>query len=216
MVPSEWQLTNNGFVVDTASRAVVKGRPRPVSRASTASIHSIPQHSLDQSGFADASDMYNPNSWLHNEAHRDMSGTPQMSPEDILLQAASHMQAPGQEFSMDASMGAPMQQHPMQYQQRHPMARHPLPVEQFSPNTSFAGGDAQMFDQEATNDGEALMSQLGPTKPQGRSSANNELEMRQLFRANQSRSLQDVAKELHGDERGPNSERTRQVFAMLW
>ena len=36
------------------------------------------------------------------------------------------------------------------------------------------------------------------------------------LQANQSRTLQDVAVELHGNERGPNSERTRQVFAMLW
>ncbi|GJC82200.1 transcriptional regulator RFX1 [Colletotrichum liriopes] len=49
-----------------------------------------------------------------------------------------------------------------------------------------------------------------------RSSANNELEMRHLFNANKHRGLQDVASELHGNERGPNSERTRQVFAMLW
>jgi regulatory factor X, other len=42
------------------------------------------------------------------------------------------------------------------------------------------------------------------------------LEMRQLFHTNKHRSLQDISAELHGNERGPNSERNRQMFAMIW
>ena len=57
---------------------------------------------------------------------------------------------------------------------------------------------------------------LPPNKPAARTSANNELEMRQLFKSNKHRKLEDVAAGLHGNERGPSSERTRQIFAMLW
>jgi regulatory factor X, other len=42
------------------------------------------------------------------------------------------------------------------------------------------------------------------------------MEMRQLFHTNKHRTLPEVARELHGNERGPQSERARQVFAMLW
>ncbi|KAF4976606.1 hypothetical protein FZEAL_6753 [Fusarium zealandicum] len=214
---------------NSASRAPVKSRKRPLSRASTTSIHSVTtQPTLDQSGFADASDMYTgqwiPNEHAHAHAHahthphghaKDM-GAPQMSPEDMILQAATHMQAAGQEFSMDASMSAPMG-HPMQYQQKHPMQRHPLPAEQYTNNASFTEGDGQIMERDDNDEGDSMVGMVGAPKPAAtRSSANNELEMRQLFSVHRHRSLQDVAGELHGNERGPNSERTRQVFAMLW
>ena len=63
---------------------------------------------------------------------------------------------------------------------------------------------------------DSLAGTSGPAKKASKSSAANELEMRQLFQANKHRSLPEVATELHGNERGPQSERQRQVFAMLW
>lgn len=57
---------------------------------------------------------------------------------------------------------------------------------------------------------------LGNAVGRQRSNTNNDQEMRELFTRNNHRSLQDVAKELHGNERGPSSERSRQLFAMLW
>ncbi|WAO93702.1 RFX-type winged-helix domain-containing protein [Fusarium falciforme] len=202
-----------------------RARKRPLSRASTTSINSVPNQSttLDQSGFANASDMY-PGQWMssehaHAQAHahahshsKDM-GVSQLSPEDMILQAASHMQGTGQDFSMDTSMSAPMG-HPMSYQQKHPMQRHPLPAE-YTQNASFTEG-SQMMDRDENGEAGARAA-AGAAKPAStRSSANNELEMRQLFSAHRHRTLQEVAGELHGNERGPNSERTRQVFAMLW
>ncbi|KAJ4250599.1 hypothetical protein NW762_011858 [Fusarium torreyae] len=150
----------------------------------------------------------------HNHGHPKDMGAPQMTAEELMLQAAQQLQA-GHDFSsMDASMTAPMGHHPMQYQQKQPMQRHPLPAEQYSNNASYTEGDGQMMDREENDEGESVLSMPKPTT--ARSSANNELEMRQLFGANRHRNLQDVASELHGNERGPNSERTRQVFAMLW
>ncbi|RGP58898.1 hypothetical protein FLONG3_11347 [Fusarium longipes] len=142
-------------------------------------------------------------------------GAPQMSPDEMLMQAATHMQS-GQDFSMDASMSAPMG-HPLQYQQRHPPQRHPLPAEQYSNNASFTEGESQLMERDENDEGDSLMAMGGaPKSTSTRSSANNELEMRQLFHSNKHRGLDEVARELHGNERGPNSERTRQVFAMLW
>lgn len=146
---------------------------------------------------------------------KDMSA-PQMSPEDMILQAATHMQSANHEFALDGSMAAHM--HHMAYQQQHPhgMPRHPLPADHhFGANASFTEGDSQMLDRDDNDDGDSMALATGAAKPT-RSSANNELEMRQLFSANRHRGLQEVAGELHGNERGPNSERTRQVFAMLW
>lgn len=152
---------------------------------------------------------------MHNDhGHsKDMGAAPHLSPEDMILQAATHMQAGNHGFPMDGSMGAHMAHH-MAYS-HHEMPRHPLPADQFGPNASFTEGDSQMLDRDDNEEGDSMNGAVGVSKP-ARSSANNELEMRQLFSANRHRNLQEVAGELHGNERGPNSERTRQVFAMLW
>ncbi|GAB0136814.1 hypothetical protein EsDP_00005102 [Epichloe bromicola] len=196
---------------------------------------------MDQSGFADSSAMY-AGQWIPNDhGHgKDMGTAPQMTPEDMIIQAATHMQTGNHDFAVDASMGAAMghhhhisyqqqqqhqhqhhnqHQHQHQHQhQQHVMNRHPLPADQYAAaNASFTEGDSQMLDRDDNEDGDSISGPVGAAKPTStRSSANNELEMRQLFTANRHRHLQDVAGELHGNERGPNSERTRQVFAMLW
>lgn len=90
-----------------------------------------------------------------------------------------------------------------------------MSVDSFTGNGSFAD-DSQMLDADANDEGASFASAPGNGRPANRSSANNEHEMRQLFQSHKHRSLQEVAEELHGNERGPNSERTRQVFAMLW
>ncbi|EQL01610.1 Winged helix-turn-helix transcription repressor DNA-binding protein [Ophiocordyceps sinensis CO18] len=169
---------------------------------------------MDHAGF---NDMY-AGQWI-TSGHAHAKG-PHMSPEDIILHATSHMQTSNPDFPMDGPMtAASMADAHVSYQQqqRHPMARHPLPTEQYAGNASFAESDSQMLDRDDNDDGDSMVGHLGAPRPAAsRSSANNELEMRQLFGANRHRNLQDVAGELHGNERGPNSERTRQVFAMLW
>ncbi|KAF5658104.1 cephalosporin C regulator [Fusarium heterosporum] len=231
---SQVDISGSGQAPPPATRASARSNRRPLSQASTASLNS-----LEHSGFADTSEMFQ-SQWLtseqavqaqahahaqaqahghghghgHNHSHghiKEMGGGP-MSTEELMLQVP-HLQGQ-QDYTMDASMSAPMG-HPMQYQQKHPMQRHPLPAEQY--NNSFTEPDSQMMERDDNDEGDSIVNMPGPSKPAStRSSANNELEMRQLFGINRHRSLQEVAGELHGNERGPNSERTRQVFAMLW
>jgi regulatory factor X len=133
-----------------------------------------------------------------------------------MLRPASQMHA-GQHFSMDSSMQSSVGGHSMSYAQ-HAALNHPgLSADSFGASASFTDPDSQMMDRDDNEDGDSLASIAPNPKPSSnKTSANNELEMRALFQANKSRSLQEVAAELHGNERGPNSERTRQVFAMLW
>ena len=56
----------------------------------------------------------------------------------------------------------------------------------------------------------------GKKKKGSASSIANDLELRRLFRENQGRSLKDVAAQVLANERGPKSEKTKQIFAMLW
>jgi regulatory factor X len=134
-----------------------------------------------------------------------------MSPETMILQAASQLQG-ARDFTLDASAAASL--HNAQFHHNAVLSRQSLSAESFNGNTSFAD-DSQMLDVDGNEEGDSFAGATGNSKA-SRTSANNELEMRQLFVSNKHRTLQDVAKELHGNERGPNSERARQVFAMLW
>jgi len=193
-----------------------KSRRRPQSRGSTSSVHSATtQPSLDQS-FADTpGNPYQPQWFKDDRSQRRELAPPvqqQMTPEDMILQAASQAQG-GRDFALDSSMNnaldtsAPFQQATMR--------RQSLSGDNFSVNNSFLEPDSQLLDRDINDDGDSVVGAQGASKA-SRSSANNELEMRQLFQSSKHRKLQEVAAELHGNERGPNSERTRQVFAMLW
>jgi regulatory factor X, other len=133
----------------------------------------------------------------------------QLAPEELLMQAAEQLQAAG-DLSLEAA----------QRTDALPLAPAPMANVQdvgnhsFMNDSSYFDADSQMLD--AMDDGDSNAGTSGQARQGPRSSANNEKEMLQLFGANKNRTLQEVAEELHGNERGPNSERTRQVFAMLW
>ncbi|CAI4210469.1 unnamed protein product [Parascedosporium putredinis] len=188
-----------------------------MDKASTASIHSInTQQNLEQS-FAEASDVYG-NQWggnMHNAA-KALVGSAQMSPEDAILQAASHIQSTGREYQMDPSMDASMA-HSVSFQHDGSFVRRDLSASlSMTELGGFTDHDSQMLDAKQDDMLDAAPQAAIPKATSSRSSANNEREMQQLFVANKHRALQDIARELHGNERGPNSERQRQVFAMLW
>ncbi|TLD23980.1 hypothetical protein PspLS_06625 [Pyricularia sp. CBS 133598] len=189
-------------------------RPRTESRGS---IQSVPtQQSLEAASF-DGNSMYS-NSWMHDRSHhRELapaSGSMSqmtahnMSTEDMMLQAAPHLQ-PGRTYSMDSTMSS--MNHTMSYQGH----ANVMPQQSMSAHSSFMDMDSHSIDRDDQMDGDSVTGAAG-TRKGTRSSANNELEMRQLYMQNKDRALTDIARELQGNERGPQSERQRQAFAMLW
>ncbi|KAI0169638.1 RFX DNA-binding domain-containing protein [Hypoxylon sp. FL1284] len=200
-------------------------RKRPLSRASTASIQSaVTQPNFDQQALmahhtAHHNAHHNnafPEHWAPAEQghQRDMVPVAQQMQQagDMILRPASQMQGM-QSFSMDANMhhaAGPA----MPYGQPH---MHPaMQSESFGANASLTDGESQIMDHDDAEDGKAATALQDNAKSGAGRSANNEYEMRQLFSQNRTRTLKDVAKELHGNDRGPNSERARQIFAMLW
>ncbi|KAK2070768.1 hypothetical protein P8C59_005238 [Phyllachora maydis] len=207
-----------------SAMAMAKSRKRPHSRASTASIHSAATQPNIEQTFAENAEAYQAswvpsslsNSLSNSLAHshpqpRELASAPhQMTAEDMML--ATHLQA-SRDYSMDTSMNTSM--HGAQFHQSHSMNRQSMSADSFNGNASFAD-DSQLMDRDGHDDGDSFVGMPGAIKTGSRTSANNETEMRQLFTLNRHRTLGDVAEELHGNERGPNSERTRQIFAMLW
>jgi len=167
------------------------------------------EHSFTES----TTDVYATHWLATNASHpRELpNGPSQMTPEDLLL--ASQLQA-SRDFGSDPPINAPIQNVSFHHHS-HSMSRQSLSADSFAGNTSFAD-DSQMLDRDVNDDGDSFNGLPAPTKSGARSNANNEIEMRQLFNCNKHRTLEDVAHELLGNDRGPNSERARQVFAMLW
>ncbi|KAK3402972.1 RFX DNA-binding domain-containing protein [Sordaria brevicollis] len=192
--------------------ALTKAKKRPRSQGSTASIHSAAtQPNLDHA-FTDVPEVYQ-SQWIPNDHTRTREfshSTAQMTQDDMMLASQLHT---SREFAMESQVNASMST--VQYHGSHSMSRQSLSADSFAGNTSFVE-DSQMVDPDGNNDHGSYLGIASQAKGGSRSSANNEVEMRQLYMTNKHRDLQEVAEELHGNERGPNSERTRQVFAMLW
>ena len=84
-------------------------------------------------------------------------------------------------------------------------------------NQSFDGQGQQYvvtFNDEQTQDDAGA----GETRKKkgSASSIANDNELRKLFAANKDRDLNDVAASVLANERGPKSEKTKQIFAMNW
>ncbi|KAF7904580.1 hypothetical protein EAF00_001914 [Botryotinia globosa] len=190
-----------------------KPRKRPQSRASTTSVHSgLAQPVLEQQ-------YMDPAQWYDNNSNPQHNNIPQLSAEDMVMHSASQLQNP-RSFDMEHSLNGVsnhnIQSYHSEVQYRPETGRQSIPMDNYAQN--YGEGDSQVLEGRSDEQDEvdSIIGATGATKKASRSSAANELEMRQLFHANKHRSLQDIAAELLLNERGPQSERQRQVFAMLW
>ncbi|KAI9049151.1 hypothetical protein LZ554_006999 [Drepanopeziza brunnea f. sp. 'monogermtubi'] len=195
-----------------------KGRRRPLSRASTTSIHSQPileQQLADPAEYHKQWYEQQANAHAHHQRYGSMSH--QMTAEDMVIHSASQLQNP-RGYDLDPTLGGVNHHLPLAYPQDQPYkpehGRQSMPAEVYGGN--YGEVDNQLMEARSDEQDEAESMVGGNAKKTSKSSAANELEMRQLFQANKHRSLPEIATELHGNERGPQSERQRQVFAMLW
>ncbi|KAF2966718.1 hypothetical protein GQX73_g6826 [Xylaria multiplex] len=202
-------------------------RKRTQSRASTASIHSVATQPNHERGLPVAHHGNFQDQW-HINGHsaiphaKDLSVVghqmgQQVAGEELLRPAAQMPLHHHQSFVMDSAMHQPVGS--VVPYPHHPHVQAGMSADSYGTGTSFTDADSQMMIERDDPDESDMVEVPRPTgqkSTSGRTSANNELEMRQLYQASRHRNLEDVAKELHGNERGPNSERTRQVFAMLW
>jgi len=131
------------------------------------------------------------------------------------MHTASQLQNP-RGYDLDPSLG--VEHHAMSYsheQYKIETGHQSTPTEQYGPG--YMEGETPILEVRSDEQDEVeSIAEPEMARKASKSSAANELEMRQLFQSNKHRSLPEVATELHGNERGPQSERQRQVFAMLW
>ncbi len=183
---------------------------RRKSRASTASVHSVSTQPAQhyQHGSEPPAHLF--------PVHNLQSQTTQYTPEEMITRSEQQLTNPNTNYAIDPSL------------QHHSTHGRALSVDHsFSENlttgrppmtqyNSFNGQEIQSLEgmmDEAQDDPTAGE---GKKKKGSASSIANDLELRRLFRENQGRSLKDVAAQVLANERGPKSEKTKQIFAMLW
>jgi hypothetical protein len=109
-------------------------------------------------------------------------------------------------YAPPPTAAVPMPYHPVQYQGMVP-ARIQSPAA-FSSIEPTGEGISQ---EEANGPVDGARRKKGSA-----TSAANDIELRRLFRENEGRDLHEVATQVAKDDKGPKSEKSKQIFGMLW
>ncbi len=193
----------------STSGSTTSSRPRPISRASTTSIPtaSAPPPQQYRQGSESA---YLPPS--HPQAL-------QYTAEEMITRSEHQLTNPNQGYAIDPLLqdhasGTRAVSVDHVYDQTHdgmrPMSNHHYSYDSQGP-PQFA---AVNFQDDQTQD-ESGTGEMRKKKGSASSIANDQ-ELRRLFAENKHRDLKDVASAVLANERGPKSEKTKQIFAMNW
>ena len=193
------------------SLSTASNRPRPLSRASTTSINtpteeSTPayQHVIQPAQIQ-----------LDLAAQTAAEG---FTPEGTIATSKQQLARPDHGLAVDPSL---------QYQEPQSRAMsvdsayngsNEVSEPNFHTFHSFEGKENHAFpniDEKKTQIGAVILE--AQKKPRGNASSQaNDQELRRLYRENRHRNLKDVAISVLANERGPKSEKTKQIFAMNW
>ncbi len=135
----------------------------------------------------------------------------------MIRQSAQQLSAPPSDFALDPALQdrtkAVLPYGPSAGYINQGIDSRP-PLEHYQ---SYDGTESQLLDAPMDDQGQEGTEPDGVKKKKGSaSSIANDLELRRLFRENQGRSIREVAAQVLTNERGPRSEKTKQIFAMLW
>ena len=195
----------------STSTSATSNRPRPISRASTTSLHTTSDHLLQ-----------GPRHGFHPihlpSGHPTPAVLSPFTPEEMISRSEAQLKNPEQPFAFDPSIQLTNPQSRAMsvdtaYSGNNDVARPHLPQ-----SYSHDGQANQMFlSIDQSNDNEDNSKPDMPKKSKGNNSSQaNEEELRKLHRENCHRNLKDVATSVLANERGPKSEKTKQIFAMNW
>ena len=197
----------------STSASTASNHPRPDSRASTTSINTTTEQSTQAYQHVFQS------SHTQNEQIPSANAT-NYTPEEMITRSEEQLTNPNQTYAIDPSLQAhTAQSRSMSVDAAYNENRDNLrpPMHQFH---SFDGKENQAFpsiDENKMRIGTGIPeSQSKPTAKGNASSQANDQELRRLFRENCHRDLKDVAASVLANERGPKSEKTKQIFAMNW
>lgn len=190
--------------------STTSSRPRPISRASTTSVNT-PTAPNVQPHFHTSESAHMPSSQhFHPQPSRYAS-------ENLVTQSQQRPTHP-REYAIDPSLenqasGGRAMSVDHAYSRSHDDIRPAIGGE-YTLETRESQFPVNFNDEQTQDD-------TGPggesrKKKGSASSIANDQELRKLFRENGHRDLKDVASDVLAHERGPKSEKTKQIFAMNW
>ena len=191
------------------SGSTTSNQTRPVSRASTASVNTTDeqpthafQHAPEASHMATAPALIDENT--------------QYTPEEMITRSRQRLTNPDQEYAIDPSLQQPAQPDKNTDTEPGPNGLLDIQVQPSSHLQSFQDKESQSF--VSVNDGSQDNAGAGEPKVKkgSASSIANDQELKRLYQENKTRTLRDVAESVLQEERGPKSEKTKQIFAMIW
>lgn len=190
---------------------------RPLSRASTTSIHSF-EHE-QQHEYQSQYQHSQPQQPQHPNAHPLQYTQNAYAPlEPALIQAAHHISQQEQNLSVD-HMQQLMAYSADPAQQQH-IAHQGMPAQPFEAHTAHvlqaALGQGQPQPQRIMSTPVPEVEEQKKKKGSASGSATNDKELREMLLRNEGRRLQDVAAEVIATDRTSKAEKSKQLFAMLW
>ena len=198
-------------VRSSTTESAVSNQQRPVSRASTTSVQTLNEESAEHPHHVSET---GPTAY-------DFSNTqynPKHTPEEIIGYSREHLIDPHRQGSIDPSVHVPATQHGKQVHsamgqfdgaQSSRPSQEPHMFFQDKEDTPFTAADI-----DQTQD-DFVQADQQKKKGSGASIANDQ-ELRRLYQENKHRSLGELADAVLAEERGPRSEKTKQIFAMIW
>ena len=176
---------------------------RPLSRASTTSVHSFEQYQPQPQ-------QPRPTQFTQPQYNAAFTSEPL---QPALLQAAQHVSAQDNLMNMSLEsvqqyLGYPSESTPQPSQPNGIPAQH---MDAHAYHTSMAPQSQQQHFMAPPMDAEDKKK-----KGSASGSATNDKELRQLLAQNEGRHLKDVAAEVIQNDRTSKAEKSKQLFAMLW
>lgn len=191
------------------SGSTTSNQTRPLSRASTTSVNTTDENLAQTLEHA-------PDASQRTIATVSIGGIAKYSPEEMITRSQQQLTNPNQAYAIDPSL-----QRPAQPDSKSDMELEPngLPDATLQPHIqlqSFQDREGQSF--FSVNEGLPDNAGGGDVKVKkgSASSIANDQELKRLYQENKTRTLRNVADSVLQEERGPRSEKTKQIFAMIW
>lgn len=184
---------------------------RPKSRASTTSIQSASTQSIQH--FHNASDSLN-----SLNALPPYTQATSYTPEELITRSKRQLTNPDLSYAIDPLL-QDSSNHRRTLSADYGFGGNQTMIEsqvsQFNPYDGKENRALECVNEELSQQKDDFGAENKKKKGSASTIANDQ-ELRRLFRENKNRSLNEVAAQVLANERGPKSEKTKQIFAMLW
>ena len=191
------------------SASTTSNQTRPVSRASTTSVNTTDENTIQTL-------QHGPDSPQRAAVPEVINANLQYSPEEMITRSQQQLTNPNHQYVIDPSLHRVLQRDSKSHMEGRPEDSSDAALQPLGLVQSFQERESQSF--LSAHEGSPDNASGGEVKVKkgSASSIANDQELKRLYQENKTRTLRDVADSVLQEERGPRSEKTKQIFAMIW